>query len=222
MAVSKVIVNGVTKMDATGATAAAADIIAPKTAMLADGEVTPGTGSRGSGMYTKLIDWTAEEDVMSVQFTEGDNNEVLKDCTEIWLLMLVCPQENSTYTSGIKMNFGAGTSVWSGHYLVGYGIASTTTGSMMYVQHYLKTPMGILCDTRIESYNNGSSIKTGTLSEGKTVSPTGVEYSGLENGSKNIGADLDLLIADDSFTKIQIGGYQTVIGTGSQIRVWGR
>lgn len=48
MAISKIILNGVTQMDATIATATAADIIAPMTAMLADGVVTTGTGSGGS------------------------------------------------------------------------------------------------------------------------------------------------------------------------------
>lgn len=53
MAISKVIykssasAQGVTWIDATPATAAAADIISPKTAMLADGVVTQGTGSGG-------------------------------------------------------------------------------------------------------------------------------------------------------------------------------
>lgn len=54
MAISKVVyksspnAQGVTWMDATPATAAAADIISPKTAMLADGVVTQGTGSGGA------------------------------------------------------------------------------------------------------------------------------------------------------------------------------
>lgn len=53
MAISKVVykssasAQGVTWMDATPATAAAADITSPKTAMLADGVVTQGTGSGG-------------------------------------------------------------------------------------------------------------------------------------------------------------------------------
>lgn len=54
MAISKVIyksspnAQGEVWMDATPATAAAADIISPKTAMLANGVVTQGTGSGGS------------------------------------------------------------------------------------------------------------------------------------------------------------------------------
>lgn len=49
MAISKVTLNGTTLMDATTATAAAADITAPKTAMLSDGVVTTGTGTGGGG-----------------------------------------------------------------------------------------------------------------------------------------------------------------------------
>ena len=56
MAISKVVYKSsssatpVTWMDATTATAAAADIIAPKSAMLADGVVTTGTGSGGASV----------------------------------------------------------------------------------------------------------------------------------------------------------------------------
>jgi len=49
MAVAKVILNGTTLIDATVATAVASDITSPKTAMLADGVMTTGTGSGGGG-----------------------------------------------------------------------------------------------------------------------------------------------------------------------------
>lgn len=49
MAVAKVILNNNTLMDATVATATASDIISSKTAMLADGVMTTGTGSGGGG-----------------------------------------------------------------------------------------------------------------------------------------------------------------------------
>lgn len=54
MAVSKVTLNGTTLMDATGATAEAGDITAPKTAMLANGLMTTGTGSGGTADYEEL------------------------------------------------------------------------------------------------------------------------------------------------------------------------
>ena len=56
MAISKIVykesanATPVTWMDATSATAGAADITAPKTAMLADGVMTTGTGSGGGGI----------------------------------------------------------------------------------------------------------------------------------------------------------------------------
>lgn len=57
MAISKVTLNGTTLMDVTTATAAAADITSPKTAMLANGVVTAGTGTVPTG--TKQISITA-------------------------------------------------------------------------------------------------------------------------------------------------------------------
>ena len=58
MAISKIILNGVTQMDATPATAGAADITAPKTAMLADGVLTTGTGSGGGSSDFSTADIT--------------------------------------------------------------------------------------------------------------------------------------------------------------------
>lgn len=64
MAISKVIYKSSplatpeTWIDATPATAAAADIVAPKTAMLADGVLTTGTGSGGSGGASNLVKGT--------------------------------------------------------------------------------------------------------------------------------------------------------------------
>ena len=68
MAYSKVILNGTTIMDATTATAAAADITSPKTAMLADGVITTGTGSGGSGgsTWTRPADWP---DISAMDYT---------------------------------------------------------------------------------------------------------------------------------------------------------
>lgn len=60
MAISKVVYKSsssatpVTWMDATSATADASDIIAPKTAMLADGVMTTGTGSSGVSNWTLI------------------------------------------------------------------------------------------------------------------------------------------------------------------------
>lgn len=82
MAISKVVLNGTTLMDATTATAAAEDITAPKTAMLADGVVTTGTGSgSGSSTWSRPAEWPdysklklEENETEAIFFTYDNRN----------------------------------------------------------------------------------------------------------------------------------------------------
>lgn len=76
MAISKVILNGSTLMDATSATATTDDIIAPKTAMLADGVVATGIGTTPSG--TKQISIT-ENGTTTENVTNYANAEITVD-----------------------------------------------------------------------------------------------------------------------------------------------
>lgn len=76
MAVSKVIINGVTRIDATTATATAGDILAPKTAMLADGVMTTGTGTGGGGGIS--IDDIATNTAPSGAFTLNSTTTRIK------------------------------------------------------------------------------------------------------------------------------------------------
>lgn len=68
MAISKVVLNGTTLMDATTATATAEDITAPKTALIATGVMTEGTGSGGSSKYTATITGTGNSTYTYVTF----------------------------------------------------------------------------------------------------------------------------------------------------------
>lgn len=74
MAIAKVIyksspqATGEVWMDATTATATAEDIIAPKTAMIATGVMTEGTGSGGSSKYTATITGTGNSTYTYVTF----------------------------------------------------------------------------------------------------------------------------------------------------------
>lgn len=78
MAISKVIFKASANatpevwMDATPATAGAADIMAPKTAMLADGVITTGTGSGGSVVI--LEKYIPETTVAAVDFQDWDEH----------------------------------------------------------------------------------------------------------------------------------------------------
>lgn len=56
MAISKIILNGVTQMDLTADTVAASNLIAPNTAHGADGQAVVGTASGGSSAWTKVCE----------------------------------------------------------------------------------------------------------------------------------------------------------------------
>lgn len=56
MAISKIILNGVTQIDLTADTVAANNLIAPNTAHGADGEPVVGTASGGSSAWTKVAE----------------------------------------------------------------------------------------------------------------------------------------------------------------------
>ena len=56
MAISKIILNGVTQIDLTSDTVAANNLIAPNTAHGADGEAIVGTASGGSSAWTKVAE----------------------------------------------------------------------------------------------------------------------------------------------------------------------
>lgn len=86
MAVSKVIYKSSasatpeTWMDATTATAAAADITSPKTAMLANGVMTEGTGSGGGGLQAKTGTYTFLSDY-TLTYVDRSSNDVIKIST---------------------------------------------------------------------------------------------------------------------------------------------
>lgn len=89
MAIAKVIFKsnpnaaGETWIDASTATATAADITAPKTAMLADGVMTTGTGSGGGGAikHTATITGTSTSDLVRVVY-DGTSYRTVGDTFE--------------------------------------------------------------------------------------------------------------------------------------------
>ena len=74
MAVSKVILNGTTLIDATTATASAADILSPKTAMLANGVMTTGTGTGGGGTTQKQVNFIDYDGTILYSYTAPEAN----------------------------------------------------------------------------------------------------------------------------------------------------
>ena len=84
MAVSKVTLNGTTLMDATSATATASEIISPYTAMTADGVMTTGTGSSGSGWTADgIADGSEPNGAITITYNGTIKNYAFAGCTGI-------------------------------------------------------------------------------------------------------------------------------------------
>lgn len=66
MAISKLILNGVTQMDLTGDTVAAANLLSPNTAHGADGEPIVGTASGGTSKSTQVVQGTTRTNSSTV------------------------------------------------------------------------------------------------------------------------------------------------------------
>ena len=104
MAISKIVykesanATPVTWMDATTATAAAADITAPKTAMLADGVLTTGTGSGGGGStadYKAFIERTTNTPTLP-----SDLTSIAQSVCRDWSTLTLASLPNSVTSIG--------------------------------------------------------------------------------------------------------------------------
>lgn len=82
MAISKIILNGVTQMDLTSDTVAANNLIAPNTAHGADGEAVVGTASGGSSAWTKIAETSYQITYSSTSATTEE--EWATGHSEIW------------------------------------------------------------------------------------------------------------------------------------------
>lgn len=149
MAISKIIYKtspqdtGTVWMDATPATAAAADILAPKTAMLADGVMTTGTGSGGGGGGLTLL--ATDEVTVSTTSTSSTTIKSLNllgiTATDKLFLVFIYdkagPRNGYFYSSAVVFAnmfakngiSGATSSVGKIIYSLGSGGAWTTTAN---------------------------------------------------------------------------------------------
>ena len=144
MAISKVVYKSsanatpVTWMDATPATALAADIMAPKTAMLADGVLTTGTGSGGGGggleYETGTFTPSNDDSAVQVYFINAHTT-----APAIYVIADVTQTASSTTADNLgelyanfEQIFGSGGAVSSSqtmYGLVGMRYKSSATGS---------------------------------------------------------------------------------------------
>lgn len=82
MAISKIILNGVTQMDLTSDTVAASNLIAPNTAHGADGNAIVGTASGGSSAWTKVAETSYQVSTTSTSTATVDT--LATGHSELW------------------------------------------------------------------------------------------------------------------------------------------
>lgn len=152
MAISKVIYKSSpnatpeTWMDATPATAAAADIIAPKTAMLADGLLTVGTGSGGgaSNVVTGKFKGTNSNSALDVPIsysgsgypiaviiypTEGPynpNTGTFYNLVLRYAISMICVLKNESDTTP---DYAGGTATKNKSTILGFSKSSTSSAT---------------------------------------------------------------------------------------------
>lgn len=163
MAISKVIykesanATPVTWMDATPATATAADIVAPLTAMLADGVLTTGTGSGGGGgLEFESGTWTPAEDIIQPTITFS------KTHTETPVFAAIA-DSNGTYYDTSNSTYTFSYIDW--YKLTGSGIyrSSSSVGYVLLEWGYRATSATSLNDANavvLTNYGSTSNLPT--------------------------------------------------------------
>ena len=191
--VSKVILNGTTLMDATGATATMNEIVAPYTAMTADGVMTTGIAGGGGNDWTLLHDSTTTEDGnLSVAVTNISVTEfmVIIECKPISNVVIYIPVNRTDGT----------------HYDTQYGrpyiSTGTTTGASKYGWVHIYHQMGPVLPVE----------KSGDA----------LEYAGGAPSAKNqVVIPSATIPYSEKYTAISVATYQPV-SSGTRIIVYGK
>lgn len=208
MAISKIVYKSsasatpVTWMDATSATATAADIISPKTAMLADGVVTEGTGTGGGGSWVTVYNGTV---ALAGDWGNGYYYQMINPWNDTiaansaWRITW----DNVQYTC---------TATWEGSqdgnpYAIGnytYDGGTGGTDCPFFMQMYFGTSLAVVGASgthTVKIEKQGASAITGTF----TAPSTGSSYT-LEFGAVLSGYLFKIEMDDASKTSLMASG----------------
>ena len=150
MAISKIILNGVTQMDLTQDTVAAANLISPNTAHGADGEAIVGTASGGTSKNTQVVQGTTRSNASSLTaigseltVSKTGTYDIYYSCmrtntsasytwgTQLYIDGTAHGSENTTWTNNQQNTHLTNVSLTSGQKLRVYG--RETRGTSYYI-----------------------------------------------------------------------------------------
>jgi len=165
-----------------------------------------------------LVDYTTTEDVNNVNFTQGDNGQVLNNYDALFILQLYMGSSESVKM--IKMSISnSDASAWNGKYNIfgAGGVVTVDANPCFYALLLQKTVMGILPMAIFEQANKGSVAAlfgiaaAGSFADCETALSTSMTASILDNK-----------IAQDSFDRVALGCYMgTPISAGSRFQIFG-
>lgn len=105
MAISKIILNGVTQMDLTGDTVAANNLLSPYTAHGADGQAITGTASGGSSMNVQIANGV--DRVATTSYTAVSGQEITVAKTGTYNVYWVGFRSSTGGTNGSQLYIGS-------------------------------------------------------------------------------------------------------------------
>lgn len=127
MAISKIILNGVTQMDLTADTVAANNLIAPNTAHGSDGEAVTGTASGGTAMNIQTVQSTSRRNnttlgsIISLTCLKAGTYDVYWTCarsntsqtwgSQLYINGTAYGSENTTFTNNVQNNHLTGVTI---------------------------------------------------------------------------------------------------------------
>ena len=181
----------------------------------------PSGGGAAVETWNLLINAEIAEDCTEVIFNTGDAGETLSDYKEL-LLLIDLFGNTGGFTSVLKIGFlNAVTAWWSPYFLNMTGYSAETVKYYINMFRFKKTEYGILPVNRYTQYNSGS-VSNSLRHANGDGDPIGyTDFTLPISANQHVTTDMTDFTSQKEFERLEIGGYQAVIGAGTIIKVWG-
>lgn len=171
MAISKIILNGVTQMDVTGVTVQASNLIAPNTAIGADGEPVVGTASQGitpTGTKTISItqNGTTTEDVTNYASAQITVNVPTGSTKNVQYYMGADYARAASYTATDVTLTVTKTGTYKVSWMGWRSTSSGTSGSQLYING---NAYGSANETFTSTYGQAITLSGVSLTQGDVL-----------------------------------------------------
>ena len=219
MAISKIILNGVTQMDLTQDTVVASNLISPNTAHRADGEAIIGTASDSGGEYTRTI--------IAPQQTVTPNSSRIAQLSNT--TPLVDGKDYIVTLDGVEW-FTTSETLWMSNYIIGdpnwflntpsdyiYPFGVGTEGSTTEVA-FPNTSQHTIKIERLDFVTGGTTLTTKTITQNGTYNASSDSADGYSSVIVNVSSSSPTIQSltvtpsetEQTFNSSSVDGYKPV------------